>query len=536
MLYIFNERDVKHSPEKSGVYLLYNSIKEVIYIGKSLNIKKRLLSYIKGKSSQGIFFPEFVSYFEYIITSNEKEAFLLERDLIKSKKPKYNIKLRDDKNFFYLRIKKDEIFPYMDLQRQKRGKGSIYFGPFIPSSYAFRLLKIIGKVFKIRTCKENFGKRKKPCLDYFMGLCSAPCVNYIDNKSYMKNIENAIDLLNGKGDKIVEKIEKQMKTAADNLEYEKAAELRDTIFAIKSIKDSRYKTMKFNSNMDVWGIQTNKNSTLFFLIRFNENGEIKEKKEYFYHSRKIPFSEFLLSFFSEFYTKYTPPKLIIISDMEDISLRKSISVFLSSLKGEKVKVIKGKVNKYKEIIDNIKLNSILKLKEHMNDKALNEIKNIIKLNTLPDKIECIDISHLSGEDIVASRITFLKGEPEKSLYRRYYIKNRDKPNDPENIYNIVKRRLTKTEKDRLPDILLIDGGKAQLNYAKKAANEMNININIISISKGEKDTLHFIDGKTYKEDDSAGFLLLKRIRDEAHRFAIKYQRKRRNIRKFSVKE
>ncbi len=535
MLYVFDERDVKHSPEKSGVYLLYNSEKEVIYIGKSLNIKKRLLSYIKGKSSQGIFFPELVSFFEYIITCNEKEAFLLERDLIKSKKPKYNIKLRDDKNFFYLRINIGEKFPRMDLQRQKRGKENIYFGPFIPSSYAFRLLKIIGKVFKIRTCKKNFIKREKPCLDYFLGLCSAPCVNYISEKDYKKNLNDAIALLRGDSKKIINKLEEQMKNASESLEYEKAAEIRDTIYAIESIKDSRYKTMKFDSNMDVWGIQSHEDSTLLFLIRFNTKGEIKEKKEYFYHKRELPFPEFSLSFFSEFYMKYTLPELIIINDISDKSLLKSLSVFLSSLKGKRVRVIKGKVKKYKEIIDNVKLNTVLKLKEYLNDKALNEIKVITGLEIIPDKIECIDISHLSGEDIVASRITFLKGEPEKSLYRRYYIKNRDKPNDPENIYRIVKRRLAKTEKDRIPDILLIDGGKAQLNYAKRAADEMNVNINIISISKGEKDTLHFINGGTYREDNSSGFFLLKKIRDEAHRFAVKYQRRRRIMRRFPIK-
>ncbi len=533
MLYIFNIDNVKHSPEKSGVYLLYNSKRELIYIGKALNLRNRLISYIQGKSSQGIFFPENVEYFEFIVTTNEKEAFLLERDLIKSKKPKYNIKLRDDKNFFYLRIKFDEDFPFMDLQRQKRGKGNIYFGPFIPASYAFKILKILGKVFKIRTCKERMGKRTKPCLDYFIGLCSAPCVNYISKEEYGKNVDKAIKVLKGDKKEIIEVLKRKMEKFSENLEFEKAADLRDTIFAIESIKDAKYKTLKLKNEMDVWGIEKESNSVLLFLLRFNSEGEINEKKEYFYYGIKISFSDFLLSFFSEFYSEYNPPKLVIINKPDEPEFLSTLSRFLSLFKGEKIRVIKGKSKKYKDIMENIANNSKIKLKEYISFKALNEIKKITGIDTIPEKIEGIDISHLSGEDIVASKVTFFNGEPEKQLYRRYYIKGKEKPNDPKNIYKIVKRRLLKIEKDRIPDLLLIDGGKAQLNYAKKAAEELNIEINIVSISKGEKDTLHFTNGKKYEEDGSDGFFLLKRIRDESHRFALKYQRKRRDMRKFS---
>jgi len=529
MIFKFSKKTVEQIPQQAGVYIFYNENKQVVYIGKALNLKKRLSSYLTIKSSQGIFLPEKVEFFEYIISQNEKDAFLTERDLIRSKKPKYNIKLKDDKSYLYLRIKTDTKFPFIDLKRTKENPKDIYFGPFVPTSYAYKLLRLIEKAFKIRTCRGKLKKRKRPCLNYFIEHCSAPCVNYINEKDYNNRVKDAINFLKTEDTDYIDKLKTKMKKSADKLDFEKSAEIRDTIFALESIKRSTYRRYYFKNDIDAWSIKKSNNSYLFFMVRVQINGEIGDKKEFFYKNIKISEYDFFYSFFTEFYSQYSPPKKIIIPYPLESDLRKSLSKFLSSFYEKKTKIYKGKSNKFNDLIKNVNENAEIKLKEYLRNNSLKQIKKIASLTKIPERIEGVDISHFAGKNIVGSKVSFFRGEPEKNLYRRYFIKKSDLPDDVKNIYKIIKRRFSGTDKNIIPDLLLIDGGKQQLNSAKKAIETIGLEIKIISISKGKQDKLHFLDNTVYFDDESPGFNLLKKVRDEAHRFAIKYQRRKRSF-------
>ncbi len=527
MLIPFKEESLVSIPEKSGIYFLYNIEKELVYIGKALNLRKRLSSYFKSDYSHGILFPESIEYVEYLIAKNEKEAYFLERDFIKSKAPKYNIRLKDDKNFLLLRIKINEEFPYIRTARRKTDSDSLYFGPYIPASYAYKILRIIGKVFKIRTCKEKIGRRKRPCLDYFLGLCSAPCVGKISKEDYEKSVKNAINFLNGKIEIYIENLKEDMKEASNSLEFEKAAEIRDLIFAIESIEKKTYKNTEIRENYDIWGYKRDNNSALFFLLRADKNGNIKEKKEFYLRDVFISDKELLFSVLSDFYFKESIPERLIIASKFSKEIKKNLTPFLSSKSGKEIKITEGKGGKFSQIMESLNENIEIKFKEFEKEDALKEMKKELKLKRYPEIIEAYDISHLSGTNIVGSKVSFYRGEPDKKGYRRYFISKSEKANDPENIYRIVKRRLSSKRDKRLPDLLLIDGGIAQLNAAKRAMEETGVNIEVISISKEKKDTIHLLTGKNIKEKNAKWFKILKFARDEAHRFAIKYQKMKR---------
>ncbi len=527
MLIPFKKESLISIPEKSGVYFFYNIERELVYIGKAVNLRKRLASYFKSNYSHGILFPESIEYIEYFITKNEKEAYFLERDFIKNKTPKYNIKLKDDKNFLLLKVKINEEFPYIMTARRKTDSDSLYFGPYVPASYAYKILRIIGKAFKIRTCKEKIGKRKRPCLDYFLGLCSAPCVGKISKEEYEKSVKNAINFLNGKIEYILENLKEKMKKASDSLEFEKAAEIRDLIFAIKNIEKKTYKNTEIRENYDIWGYRREYNSALFSLLRADKNGNIKEKKEFYLKNVFISDEELLLSILSEFYFKESIPKRLIIVSKLSNDIKKNLISFLSSKSGKKIKISEGRGTQFKQIIENLNENIEIKFKEFEKEDALKEMKKELKLKRYPEVIEAYDISHLSGTNIVGSKVSFYRGEPAQKGYRRYFISKSEKANDPQNIYRIIKRRLSSKRDKKVPDLLLIDGGIAQLNAAKRAMEEIGIDIDIISISKGKKDTLHLLTGRRIQEKNTRWFKILKFARNEAHRFAIKYQRMKR---------
>ena len=524
MLLPFNLEEIKNTPERSGVYLLYNSKKELAYIGKAVNLRKRLSSYFKKGYSHGILFPESIDFFEYFITENEKEAFFLERDLIKSKNPKYNIKLKDDKNFLFLKIKTEEEFPYITTVRRKNDKSSVYFGPFVPSSYAYRILKTVGKIFKIRTCKEKIGKRKRPCLDYFIGLCSAPCVGKISKEDYREDVKKAMDFLNGNIESFKEDLRKEMKVASEKMEFEKAAEIRDKIFAIETIKKITYKNANIKKDYDVWGFKREETNALFLILRTSGGANLKEKKEFFFKNIYLTDEELVISVLSDFYYKNEISENILLNFNFYEEFKKRLKSLLSLKTNKKIKIIEGKSKEFLPLLKDIRENLEIKFSEYTKNDALKEMQARLKLKNYPERIEAYDISHLSGTNIVGAKVLFFRGEPDKRGYRRYFISKKSKPDDPENIYKIVKKRFD-SKRDRVfPDLLLIDGGVAQLNAAKKALKELNINIDTVSISKGEKDSIH-LDNKTkIKDDGSNWFNVLKYARDEAHRFVIKYQR------------
>ncbi len=529
MLLPFKSENIKVVPEKSGVYLLYNKEKELVYIGKALNLKKRLLSYFKKGYSHGILFPESIDYFEYLVTKNEKEAFFVERDFIKSKSPKYNIKLKDDKNFLLLRIKVDEDFPYITTSRRKTDSASLYFGPFVPASFAYKILKTIGKIFKIRTCKEKMGKRKRPCLDYFLNLCSAPCVGKISKEDYRDSVNKAIDFLRGNIDYYTENLKKEMEKASKNLEFEKAAEIRDKVFAIETIKKITYKDSRIKKNYDIWGYKREKKQSLFLVLRTSENASLKEKREFFLNNVYIEDEELVFSVISEFYFKEKIPETLILNFNYTDDFKNNLLSFLNSRSGKKLKILKGRSKQFSPILKNIRENLEIKFNEYSKNNALKRMRVLLKLKNYPERIEAYDISHLSGTNIVGAKVLFFRGEPEKSGYRRYFISEKAKPDDPKNIYVLVKRRFSSKRDRERPDLLLIDGGINQLNMAKKALRELNIDIDIISISKGEKDIVHLDERAKIKDDGSNWFKILKKARDEAHRFAINYQRYKRKL-------
>ncbi len=516
----FSGENIKEVPQKPGVYFFYNEKKELIYIGKAVNLKKRLNTYLKKHYLQGILFEDAIKFFEFQLAGDEREAFLLERDLIKNRKPKYNIKLRDDKNFLFVVLDEETEYPRLKLSRRIE-KDGVYLGPFVPVFYAKTLLNFLQKAFKIRTCKEKIPfKRKRPCLDYFIGLCTAPCTGYVNKEEYRKQVEEFKRFVKGDREKYIEELKEKMKNYSRLLEFEKAAEIRDTIFVLEKLSKKTHRTETYKKTIDYWGIKKEKNSYLFMGLFYSE-GEIIGQDTRLINSYQIDV-DVCLEFFSIYYSeKKNPPEKLVI-DL-DKTLLKEIKSFIE--KNFKTKLLLKKNSFDKEILSTIRENLDYKMREHFEENALSKLKEITGLNKIPQTIEGFDISHIQGEKTVGSCVRF-KGEfPDKKLYRRYFLSEYTKPDDPSNMIKLLKKRFHKRK--NYPDIILIDGGKQQLNSALKVKRELKIPSFFISIAKGDKEKIFLENGKIYEDEGDDMMKLLKKVRDEAHRYAIKYHRKKR---------
>ncbi len=505
--------DTVNLPNEPGCYLFKDKNQNIIYVGKAKNLKKRIKQYsqkndfdIKTKSMLN-----FVKSVDFLATDNEVEALILEDTLIKKHQPKYNIRLKDAKTHSYILVT-DEDYPRAQIARRKEGKGK-YYGPFISALERDYILQFIKKTFLLRTCNRL---PKKACLRYHINLCSAPCINKISKNDYDKDIENVKLILTGHVNKLIKNLKDEMNKSAGIKDFENALILRNQITAIENLceRQNMQRQKKYNEDIINYEIKEN----VVYLMLFNiYKGTLHNKEEFIFDYNYDFLDEFIIQYYSE---NPIPKELIVPQELTD-----SIRHYLENKKGGKVKIIKPIKGEKKQL-----LNLVLKNIEITFFSDINKVETLkqkLDLNENPNVIECFDISHLSGTATVGSMVQFRNGKPDKSNYRRFKIRSIEGIDDTAAIAEIVRRRYNKlkSEDENYPDLIIIDGGRGQLNYALLELEKLCLKIPIISIAKQFEEL--FLPGKMQplripKKDKALQFII--EIRDEAHRFAIKYNR------------
>ncbi len=505
-------------PKETGCYLYKDKKGNVIYVGKAKNLKNRVRSYFDNskKRIKTRKLIEKISDVEFMITKTEVEALLLEQNLIKKHKPKYNVLLKDSKKYPYLVITKEE-FPRLIVTRRKNLKGE-YFGPYTVNDLRNNIVRLLRKKFFIRTCR-TFPKR--PCLRYQIDICKAPCVNKISKEEYSKNIEKVKDFLKRRKTKeIIKEIKKEMKKLSEEKKYEKAKQKKEQIEAIKEIEKKQIIEQKKKSYQDVINyIEDEEKVTI--MVFYVRNGILTGKDRYTIDKTEDYLEEFIKTYYSD---KQVPKTIIIPEKLKD----ESIINYLEAKAEEKVKVISPKRGLKKDLLELAKKNIKSKYKEEY--RQMIQLKEKLKLKEEPRIIECFDISHTQGSETVASMVRFKNGKKDKNNYRRFKIRTVEGVDDFRAMKEVVHRRykrLIKEEKD-MPNLILIDGGKIQLKFAKKALNKLNLEIPIISIAKREEEIFtHHKKDPINIDNNEPMMKLLINIRNEAHRFGINYHKLRR---------
>ncbi|MDX2082559.1 MAG: excinuclease ABC subunit UvrC [Rickettsiales bacterium] len=525
-------------PKTSGVYQFFGADEKVLYVGKAKNLYKRLISYTKidaliPRIARMVFLAQKL---EYIQTQSEVEALLLEHNLIKKLAPRFNILLRDDKTFPYILITKHN-FPQITKHRGAKKEQGEYFGPFASGFDVNCTISILRKSFLLRSCSDSeFNSRKKPCLEYQIRRCHAPCVNLISAPEYKKSVQDTIDFLRGKSVAVQNNLAQKMRDLSAKQQYEKAAIIRDRIKALASIQAKQNININEIGDADIITLVT-KNNQICIYVSFFRSGNNFGSKPYFYEDDEKNFGDFLSNFLGQFYLNQIPPKQIIINF--DLDEKELLEKFLSQISGKKTSIIIPKSGiKYNVIKDQEQIAlQVLeqKLIQNLNNQtALIELKNIFNLEEVPKRIEVYDNSHTSGENAVGTLITAGLDGFIKSGYRKFNIRfeelDRD---DTAMLREVLRRRFKENNNNIFPDLILIDGGIGQLNAAQKVFTELKINIPFICMSKGEnrnagEEYFHQINKKSFTLPKNHQLMYyLQRLRDEAHRFAITTHRQKR---------
>jgi len=544
--------DVSTGP---GVYVMKDSVGEIIYVGKALNLKKRLSSYFTGAESNrqqqvnlktGLLIKKITS-FETIITGTEKEALILESNLIKKHKPRYNVILKDDKRYPSLRLNIKSPYPNLAIVRKTGNDNAIYFGPFASSQAVRRTLRLIHKTFRLRKCTTaNFKKRTRPCLNFQMGTCLGPCCNDIDKSVYGEIIKEVILFLKGRTPILVREIKEKMGKAAQAQDYELAAVYRDRLFSIRKTLERQVAVTTDFMDRDVFAVvRENEHSVITVLVV--RGGYLQGTRHFSFKAVISAESGMLGEFIRQYYEKadLIPEEVVVSVEMEDATLLEEL---LTEVKGEKVKIFEPKKGERFDLVTmavhNAKneLNSVISSIASSAD-LLYRLQMRLDMDNAPKRIECFDNSNISGKNPVSAMVVFENGKPLKSAYRKYRIKTVEEHNDYAYMAEVIRRRFGKREESKpYPDLLMIDGGKGHVRIVRDIMNaiELDSHFDLIGIAKKDENKGE-IEDKIYKPGRSnpvnfgrEGDLLffLQRIRDEAHRFAVSFHRKQ--IRRKSV--
>ena len=546
------KQTLKLLPDLSGCYLYYDKDNTVIYVGKAKNLKRRVKSYFNRsqKSTKTIALVSKIERLEYIITDTEVEAFILEDQLIKKYKPKYNILLKDDKKYPYFLIT-NEDFPRILVVRKKNlnpDKGH-FFGPYTDIRAMYSTLDFIKKIFPLKQCKQPKFK-SRPCLYYDIGKCLAPCQNKISSDEYKKLVYQAELFLTGKQGELLKQLMEQIQKYSDSEQFEKAAKLRDSYFDLqKTLEKQKVVYESTRLNEDIISILQDGGIFAIVILMIRE-GRLIDKKSFTYKVEETEKSEFFATFFKEYYSmlKLDFPDKIISPELESVGEKALYEEWLEIISKKKVKISYGKTQagkkmqeladkNAKDVLEKAKIQSLVELANDFNEVGA-YLSEKLKLKNFPYKIECYDISHIQGTNTVASGICFINGVPKKSLYKRYKVKSTEgKPDDFQSMKEVLTRRFKRLGEEgwEKPDLIIIDGGKGQLSSVMQIVNELGISgIDIVSLAKREEEV--FLPNKSTSimlPRGSSALFLIQRIRDEAHRFAITYHR---NLRSKALKK
>lgn len=516
--------NIESFPNLPGCYLYKDKKEKVIYVGKAKNLKKRISNYFTKKDldSKTKSLVSNISKIDFIITNSEIEAFLLEDSLIKKYKPKYNINLKDSKSYSYLAFT-NENFPRLVVVRKgEKQKFNPLFGPFVSGEKREILQKNINKIFKLRTCKKLPNKK---CLRYDLDLCSGPCINKISVEDYGDDVKRASLFLKGETEQILKKIKDEMSLASKKRDYESAIKLRNQKQAIDFLKEKQNveRHKKFNEDIINFVIRGN----FVYLMVFNiDKGSLSNKQEYVFEKSEDFFEEFI----SRFYSNKKIPKELIVPKQ----ISKGLQNFLSNKRGSKITIKIPKKGELRELLSLIKKNIEIHFFENLN--KIEKLSKVLNLQDLPRTIECFDISHFGGKDVVASMVQFKDGTPNKGEYRKFKIKSFEGNDDFRAMEEVITRRYSRIKKENknYPDLILIDGGVGQLNVARESLFNIGIKIPIISLAKKfEEVWIPNTPSPIRLSSKNPARILLQQIRDEAHRFAIKYQKNLRTKTYFS---
>ena len=540
-------KKVKNMPEKPGVYRMLGEKKSVLYVGKAKNIKKRLQSYVRpiGNNNRITKMVSLIKDVEITITENETDALLLELNLIKSHKPRYNIMLRDDKTFPYIHLSKGKLPARLSKYRGSRNKPGEYFGPFAMEGSVKKTINIIQKAFLLRTCTDSYYQnRQRPCLLFQIKKCSGPCTNEISEKDYKLLVDDAKKFFVGKSNKIQNKLSEKMQNASRNKEYEIAAQFRDRISALADINQSDAINPQFLEDSDVFAVNKINDKACVQVFFFRSWRNLGNKSYFPSNTQDFSENEILDTFIPQFYQNKPIPKLILVS--HEIKSNSLLSDAFSKKEKNKITISKPSKGERRKIILHALDNAKYALKRHQinllsNEKNLLGLKETLNLEKIPKRIEVYDNSHIQGSFAVGAMIVANEEGLVKSEYRKFNIKESNTDDDFGMMNEVIKRRFGRllknkdTDQSKYPNIILIDGGKGQFSSTEAALRELGINdVTIISIAKGEKRNAGKEKLYTSRKDP---FLLkpndptlyyLQRLRDEAHRFAIGTHRAKRN--------
>ena len=557
------EYHIKNLPDKPGVYLMKNSLGEVIYVGKAKVLKNRVKSYFqksKNHSEKVKVMVKNIAEFEYIVTDSEMEALILECNLIKKYSPKYNILLKDDKFYPFIKITVNDDYPRVFVTRRFAKDGGKYFGPYTNGSAVYETLDLIYKIFPLRNCKlvikEN-GEKVRPCLNYHIKKCLGPCGGHISKEEYGKMINDIIDILSGKETYITKMLKSDMEKAAEELEFEKAASLRDKILSINAIAEKQkiFKTME--GDEDFINIEQDEKDSCIQVF-FSRDGKVIGREHFiFENTANEGIGEIIEDFIGSFYGGTAKiPKTIYVPQIDNFDLMEE---YLTIKRGSKVWIKVPQKGQKKEMLEMVKNNARITLEKfkdkYLKDKEINrisllELQDLLELEECPQRIEAYDISNIQGVDSVGTMIVFEEGRAKNSDYRRFKIKTVKGANDYDSMREILTRRfnhgldeikaiqqrdlkLSAGKFSTFPDLIMMDGGKGQVNVALEVLQSLNIDIPVCGLVKDDK---HQTRGIIYNNNEliinkgSNLMQLIRRIQDEVHRFAITYHRSLRDKR------
>lgn len=554
------KEELKKLPNKPGVYIMHDSDDTILYVGKAINLHNRVRSYFKENIGRGPQIDKMVSLiarFEYIVTDSELEALVLENNLIKEHRPKYNTMLKDDKTYPYIKVTLGEEYPRVMLVRRMKKDKARYFGPFT-SGGVKETIDLINKLYKLRTCNRrlpaDFGK-ERPCLNYHIGQCCAPCQGNISKEDYIARIEKAIDFLNGKYQAIVKELKEKMLEASEKMEYEEAMKYRDLIENIKKISETQKMSDNVGEDKDIIALAIDGNETVVQVF-FLRNGKLIGREHFYMTQVEEPSADKILtSFVKQFYsgTPFIPREIMLQEPIEDMELcekwltnKKGARVHLRvPLKGSKEKLVELAAKNAQLVLSQDR--ERIRREEGRTIGAVKEIEELLGLKNI-SRMEAFDISNTSGFANVGSMVVYEKGKPKRSDYRKFKMKTVAGPDDYACMHEVLTRRFKHgidekqemQEKDmdesfgsftKFPDLLLMDGGRGQVNIALQVLDELGLDIPVCGMVKDDNHRtrgLYFNNVELPIDRNSEGFKLITRIQDEAHRFAITYHRSLRS--------
>lgn len=539
------EGELKKLPDKPGVYIMHDKTDTIIYVGKAVSLKNRVRQYFRSSTNHTAKIKMMVSniaYFEYIITDSELEALVLECNLIKEHRPKYNTMLKDDKTYPFIKVTTHEAFPRVQFTRNLKHKTGKYFGPYTSASSVKDTIELLCKLYKIRTCNRQLPKdtgKERPCLNYHIGQCSAPCQGYVSEEEYRGAVNSVIDFLNGAYTPVLNKLTKQMQEAAEQMQYEEAAKYRDLIESVKQVAQKQKITADDGTDRDVIACASDGTDAVVQIFFIREGKLLGRDHFHMSVAEGDTKPEIISQFMKQYYggTPYIPNVIMLQHDIEDSEI---IADWLTSIKKRKVSIITPKKGDKEKLVElaykNAQMvltkdNEKIKREQQRTTGAMEEIAGWLNLKAIR-RAEAFDISNTNGIESVGSMVVFEDGKPKKNDYRKFKIKTVKGPDDYKSMKEVLTRRFKRAIEgsagfDVYPDLIMMDGGRGQVNIALEVLDELNLKIPVCGMVKDDRHNtrgLYFNNVEIPIDTRSEGFKLITRIQDEAHRFAIEYHR------------